>query len=62
MDIRHHCVTVFGFTPHDLNLLVGELERCGTLVKRQPVANTNWMHVQFDGRMAAQRVREGVKT
>eukprot|EP00730_Choanoeca_flexa_P003433 TRINITY_DN11411_c0_g1_i2.p1 TRINITY_DN11411_c0_g1~~TRINITY_DN11411_c0_g1_i2.p1 ORF type:complete len:335 (+),score=46.27 TRINITY_DN11411_c0_g1_i2:33-1037(+) len=54
-DVRSLCVTVFGFAPHDLDLLVAELERCGTLIKRQPVASTNWMHVQFETRIGAQR-------
>ena len=58
-DGRHQlaCVTIFGFGLADLDLVMTEFERCGRILRRETKTNCNWLHVQFDDQLSAQRVR-----
>ena len=57
LEQQQTCITVFGFAGEDTNLIVNEFERCGAVVRRMPVMSCNWIHLQFDSRLSAQRVR-----
>ncbi|EDQ85896.1 uncharacterized protein MONBRDRAFT_34068 [Monosiga brevicollis MX1] len=56
-DGRHQlaCVTIFGFGLADLDLVMTEFERCGRILRRETKTNCNWLHVQFDDQLSAQR-------
>eukprot|EP00879_Flechtneria_rotunda_P033816 GHRR01037619.1.p1 GENE.GHRR01037619.1~~GHRR01037619.1.p1 ORF type:complete len:162 (+),score=53.74 GHRR01037619.1:55-486(+) len=51
-------VTVFGFGPDDLPLVLREMQRCGDVVQWGTFgesANSNFMHIQYQTKYAAQR-------
>ncbi|XP_063922609.1 nucleoporin NUP35 [Zophobas morio] len=46
--IDTHWVTVFGFPPSALSLVLAQLSNCGTIVEKRIPGQGNWLHVKFN--------------
>lgn len=46
--IDSHWVTVFGFPPSVLNLVLSQLSNCGVIVDKRIPPQGNWIHVKFN--------------
>lgn len=46
--IDSHWITVFGFPPSVLNLVLSQLSNCGVVVDKQIPSQGNWVHVKFN--------------
>ncbi|KAF7275874.1 nucleoporin 35 [Rhynchophorus ferrugineus] len=46
--IDSHWITVFGFTPSVLNLVLSQLSNCGVIVDKRIPSQGNWVHVKFN--------------
>ncbi|XP_044266816.1 nucleoporin Nup35 [Tribolium madens] len=46
--IDTHWVTVFGFPPSALSLVLAQLSNCGVIVEKKVPAQGNWLHVKFN--------------
>ncbi|XP_050306651.1 nucleoporin Nup35 [Anthonomus grandis grandis] len=41
-------VTVFGFPPSTLNLVLSQLSNCGVILEKKIPSQGNWMHIKFN--------------
>jgi len=46
--IDSHWVTVFGFPPSVLNLVISQLSNCGVIVDKRIPSQGNWVHIKFN--------------
>lgn len=46
--IDSHWVTVFGFPPSVLNLVLSQLSNCGVIVDKRIPPQGNWVHIKFN--------------
>lgn len=46
--IDSHWITVFGFPPSVLSLVLSQLSNCGVIVDKQIPSQGNWVHVKFN--------------
>ncbi|XP_072401198.1 nucleoporin Nup35 [Diabrotica undecimpunctata] len=46
--IDTHWVTVFGFPPSALNLILAQLSNCGPIAEKKVPPQGNWVHVKFN--------------
>jgi nuclear pore complex protein Nup53 len=46
--IDTHWVTVFGFPPSALSLVLAQLSNCGVIVEKKVPTQGNWLHVKFN--------------
>lgn len=46
--IDTHWVTVFGFPPSVLNIVLSQLSNCGVIIDKRVPSQGNWVHVKFN--------------
>ena len=53
---KEEWVTVYGFSPADTNLVLGEFDKSGETLKHVPgPRDANWMHILYKNRSSAHK-------